>query len=106
MPGECRLVQFRLPDPLGLERAADPHARRAFLYRGALQAAPRAWSICPDYAEAAKFADLWLHPKQGTDAALAMAMGHVILREFHLDRQAPISTTTPASTPTCRCWCA
>lgn len=26
--------------------------------------------------------------KQGTDAALAMAMGHVILREFHLDRQA------------------
>jgi nitrate reductase alpha subunit len=33
----------------------------------------------------AKLADLWLHPKQGTDAALAMAMGHVILREFHLD---------------------
>ena len=30
---------------------------------------------------------MWLHPKQGTDAALAMAMGHVILREFHLDRQ-------------------
>ena len=26
--------------------------------------------------------------KQGTDAALAMAMGHVILREFHIDRQA------------------
>jgi nitrate reductase alpha subunit len=26
--------------------------------------------------------------KQGTDAALAMAMGHVILKEFHVDRQA------------------
>ena len=26
--------------------------------------------------------------KQGTDAALALAMGHVILREFYLDRQA------------------
>jgi len=25
-------------------------------------------------------------PKQGTDAALAMAMGHVILKEFHVDR--------------------
>ena len=24
-------------------------------------------------------------PKQGTDSALAMAMGHVILKEFHLD---------------------
>ena len=42
--------------------------------------------VCsPDYAESTKFADLWLAPKQGTDAALAMAMGHVILREFHLD---------------------
>ena len=44
--------------------------------------------ICPDYSEASKFADLWISPKQGTDAALAMAMGHVILREFHIDRQA------------------
>ncbi|MCK1977917.1 molybdopterin-dependent oxidoreductase, partial [Jeotgalicoccus huakuii] len=30
-----------------------------------------------------------LHPKQGTDAALAMALGQVILREYHLDRQVP-----------------
>ncbi|MBK6509810.1 MAG: nitrate reductase subunit alpha [Haliea sp.] len=42
--------------------------------------------VCsPDYAEATKFADLWLAPRAGTDAAMAMAMGHVILREFHLD---------------------
>ena len=46
-------------------------------------------AITPDYAEVAKFSDLWLHPKAGTDAALAMAMGHVILREFFLDRQVP-----------------
>src|SRR5690606_1798032 len=45
--------------------------------------------ICPDYSEASKFADMWLSVKQGTDAALAMAMGHVILREFHVDRQVP-----------------
>ncbi len=44
--------------------------------------------ICPDYSEAAKFGDVWLNPKQGTDAALAMAFGHVVLREYHLDRQA------------------
>jgi nitrate reductase / nitrite oxidoreductase, alpha subunit len=43
-------------------------------------------AITPDYAEVAKLSDLWLHPKPGTDAALAMAMGHVILREFFLDR--------------------
>nr|WP_282961967.1 nitrate reductase subunit alpha [Burkholderia vietnamiensis] len=41
-------------------------------------------SVFPDYAEGAKFGDLWLHPKQGTDAALALAMGHVILKEYHL----------------------
>ena len=41
--------------------------------------------ITPDYSEAAKLADLWLNPKQGTDAALGMAFGHVILKEFHLD---------------------
>ena len=46
-------------------------------------------AITPDYAEVAKLSDLWLHPKQGTDAALAMAMGYVILREFFLDRQVP-----------------
>ncbi len=45
-------------------------------------------AVTPDYAEVAKLSDLWLHPKQGTDAALAMAMGHVILKEFFLDRQA------------------
>jgi nitrate reductase / nitrite oxidoreductase, alpha subunit len=28
-------------------------------------------------------------PRAGTDSALSMAMGHVILREFHVDRQVP-----------------
>jgi nitrate reductase alpha subunit len=44
-------------------------------------------AITPDYSEVAKLSDLWLHPKQGTDAALAMALGHVILREFHIERK-------------------
>jgi nitrate reductase alpha subunit len=46
-------------------------------------------AVTPDYSEVAKLCDLWLHPKQGTDAALGMAMGHIVLREFHLDRQVP-----------------
>ena len=28
-----------------------------------------------------------MHPKQGTDAALAMAMGHVALKEFYFNRR-------------------
>ncbi|MCZ2439878.1 MAG: nitrate reductase subunit alpha, partial [Burkholderiales bacterium] len=45
-------------------------------------------AVTPDYSEVAKLADLWMHPKQGTDAAVAMAMGHVILKEFYFERRA------------------
>jgi nitrate reductase alpha subunit len=65
-------------------RTPDAHFYTEVRYKGTKSAV-----ISPDYAEATKFADLWLHPKQGTDAALAMAMGHVILREYHLDRTVP-----------------
>ena len=64
-------------------RTPDAHFYTEVRYKGA-----KSVVVSPDYSEAAKFSDLWLHPKQGTDSALAMAMGHVILREFHLDRQA------------------
>jgi nitrate reductase / nitrite oxidoreductase, alpha subunit len=45
--------------------------------------------VSPDYAEHTKFADHWLAAEPGSDGALAMAMGHVILREFYVERQAP-----------------
>ena len=61
-------------------RTPDAHFMTESRYNGTKIAV-----VSPDYAEATKFADAWLAPKQGTDAALAMAMGHVILREFHLD---------------------
>ena len=64
-------------------RTPDAHFYTEVRYKGA-----KSVVISPDYSEASKFADLWVSPKQGTDAALAMAMGHVILREFHVDRQA------------------
>lgn len=63
-------------------RTPDAHFYTEVRYKGAKSAV-----ICPDYSEAAKFGDIWLNVKQGTDAALAMAFGHVILREFHIDRQ-------------------
>jgi nitrate reductase alpha subunit len=44
-------------------------------------------AVTPDYSEVAKLSDIWLHPKQGTDAAVAMAMGHVILKEFYFDKR-------------------
>jgi nitrate reductase alpha subunit len=59
-------------------RTPDAHFMSEVRYKGA-----KVVSVFPDYAEGSKFGDLWLHPKQGTDAALAMAMGHVVLKEFH-----------------------
>lgn len=46
-------------------------------------------TISSDYSDATKFADIWLNPKQGTDSALGMAMGHVILKEFFVDKTTP-----------------
>ncbi len=63
-------------------RTPDAHFFTEVRYKGAKTVA-----ITPDYAEVSKLADLWMHPKQGTDAALAMAMGHVILKEFYFDKR-------------------
>ncbi len=70
-----------------MTRAPDAHFYSEVRYRGA-----KSVVIAPDYNEAAKFSDMWLHPKQGTDAALALALGHVVLREFYVDRQAEYFT--------------
>lgn len=63
-------------------RTPDAHFFTEVRYKGAKTVA-----VTPDYAEVSKLADLWLHPKQGTDAALAMAMGHVILNEFYFQER-------------------
>ena len=59
-------------------RTPDAHFFTEVRYKGTKTVA-----VTPDYSEVAKLSDIWLHPKQGTDAALAMAMGHVILKEFY-----------------------
>ena len=63
-------------------RTPDAHFFTEVRYKGAKTVA-----VTPDYSEVAKLADLWLHPKQGTDAALAMAMGHVALNEFYFKKR-------------------
>ncbi len=63
-----------------MTRTPDAHFYTEVRYKGTKTVA-----VSSDFGEMAKFGDIWLAPKQGTDAALAMAMGHVILKEFHLD---------------------
>ncbi|MGH7181627.1 MAG: nitrate reductase subunit alpha [Nitrospiraceae bacterium] len=59
-------------------RTPDAHYYTEGRYKGTKTVA-----VSPDYSEYVKFADLWLAPQRGTDSALALAMGHVILNEYH-----------------------
>lgn len=61
-------------------RTPDAHFLTEVRYKGA-----KVVGITPDYSEVAKLTDHWLAPKQGTDAALGMAFGHVILKKFYLE---------------------
>lgn len=65
-------------------RTPDAHWMTEVRYRGT-----KVVSVSPDYADNTKFADDWLPAQAGTDAALAMAMGHVILKECYVDRTVP-----------------
>ncbi len=68
-------------------RTPDAHFLTEVRYKGT-----KVISITPDYSEVAKLTDQWLAPRQGTDAALAMAFGHVILKEFYVDSQSEYFT--------------
>ncbi len=69
---------------LPMTRTPDAHFATEVRYKGA-----KVVSMAPDYAEYVKFADLWMPVKQGTDAAAFLAMGHVALKEFHVQRREP-----------------
>jgi len=65
-------------------RTPDAHFMTEARYKG-----QKVIVVSPDYADNTKFADEWLSAHPGTDGALAMAMGHVILNEFFVQRQVP-----------------
>jgi len=65
-------------------RTPDAHFMTEARYRG-----QKVIAVSPDYAVNTKFADEWLAAHPGTDGALAMAMGHVVLKEFFVQRTVP-----------------
>jgi nitrate reductase / nitrite oxidoreductase, alpha subunit len=67
-----------------MTRTPDAHFMTEARYRGQKTAV-----VSPDYSQHTKFADTWLPAQAGTDGALAMAMGHVILKEFWAERRVP-----------------
>ncbi|RYE81035.1 MAG: nitrate reductase subunit alpha, partial [Myxococcales bacterium] len=67
-----------------LTRTPDAHWMTEARYRG-----QKVVAVAPDYAENVKFADEWVTAAPGTDGALAMAMGHVVLKEYFAEREVP-----------------
>ena len=65
-------------------RTPDAHFMVEARYRG-----QKVIVVSPDYADNTKFADEWLAVHPGTDAALAIAMGHVVLKEFLVEARTP-----------------
>ena len=103
--GIGRLVQFRLPHPVGLQRPADAHAGRPFLHRGPLQGRqerrdlPRLFRGVEvrrpvavaeaGHRRGARHGDGPRHPARSSTST----------------GRPPTSHDYAASTPTCRCWC-
>jgi len=67
-----------------MTRTPDAHFMTEARYKG-----QKTVVVSPDYSDHTKFADDWLPAQPGTDGALALAMGHVIVREFHVERRVP-----------------
>ena len=65
-------------------RTPDAHFMTEARYRG-----QKVVVVSPDYAGHTKFADHWMNAEPGTDAALALAMAHVIVKEHYLEKQTP-----------------
>lgn len=67
---------------LPMTRTPDAHFMVEARYNGT-----KVVGVSPDYAEYIKFSDIWLPAKAGTDAALALSMAHVIVKEFYIDHE-------------------
>ncbi len=65
-------------------RTPDAHFMTESRYKG-----QKVVVVSPDFAGHTKFADHWLSAEPGTDAALALAMAHVIVKEHYVEKQTP-----------------
>ncbi|MHA3724107.1 nitrate reductase subunit alpha [Leucobacter sp. HY1910] len=63
-------------------RTPDAHFMTEARYRG-----QKVVTVSPDYTDNTKFADEWVALHPGTDAALGLAMGHVILKEHYVEKR-------------------
>ncbi len=63
-----------------MTRTPDAHFFTEVRYKGT-----KIVVVSPDFSEHTRFSDVWVPIKPGTDGALALAMAHVILKEYYID---------------------
>ena len=69
---------------LGMTRTPDVHFAAEARHDGA-----KLVVLSPDFSMTSKYADWWIPIHAGQDAAFWLAVDHVLLREFHAERQVP-----------------
>ncbi len=69
---------------LNMTRTPDCHFAAEARHNGT-----KMWVFAPDFNQVAKYADDWVAVNAGQDGAWWMAVNHVLLKEFHHDRQVP-----------------
>ena len=67
---------------LNMTRTPDTHFLSEVRHAGA-----KLTVFAPDFSQVAKYADYWIPVHAGQDAAFWMAVNHVLLKEFYVDRQ-------------------
>ncbi len=69
---------------LNMTRTPDCHFAAEARHNGT-----KMWVFSPDFNQVAKYADEWVAVNAGQDGAWWMAVNHVILKEFHHEKQTP-----------------
>ncbi len=69
---------------LNMTRTPDCHFAAEARHNGS-----KMWVFAPDFNQVAKYADEWAAINAGQDGAWWMAVNHVILKEFHYQKQTP-----------------
>jgi nitrate reductase alpha subunit len=69
---------------LNMTRTPDCHFAAEARHNGS-----KMWVFSPDFSQVSKYADEWVPVNAGQDGAWWMAVNHVLLKEFHHERQLP-----------------
>ena len=82
--GTTRSSSPSMGSNLNMTRTPDCHFAAEARHNGT-----KMWVFSPDFSQVSKYADEWIAINAGQDGAWWMAVNHVLLKEFHHEKQTP-----------------